>query len=225
MKHQLIEITPELSYFPEAFRSCNVYLLTCLDCAVLFDPSISPDKVISGRSITKLIATHAHYDHIGSVNVWKQEVPDRPFLMHPGDIPMLDDSSANASVFFGRPGAFAHPDHELSDEEVIKIDREYSIRVLNTPGHTMGSSCFIIYRQVGHEPKPVALITGDTLFDCGWGRTDFITGDDTLMRRSLERLYRVLIDMPPNLPVCPGHAGLTTAEEACRFLRMMRFTG
>lgn len=223
MRKNLIEITPELSYIAEGFRSCNVYLLTSFDRAVLFDPSIPPSQVLSERPIQQIFATHAHYDHIGAVNSWKQEIPKSPFLMHAGDIPMLDDAKANASVFFGRSDTFVHPDRVLADGDWIDIDHDYRVQVLNTPGHTMGSSCFLIYKQGGDEQIPVALIAGDTLFDRGWGRTDFASGDDALMRSSLERLYRLLQEMPSGLPVCPGHGSLTTTADACRFLRMMGF--
>lgn len=219
-----VRITEELSYLPERFRSCNVYLLRCFDRVVLFDPSVSPDDVPSDLPVSMLIATHAHYDHIGALSAWKEDMPDRPFLMHEGDIPMLDDPAVNASQFFGRSAKFPHPDRSFSDHERIAVDHEYTLTAIHTPGHTMGSSCFLIERQDHETVVPVALITGDTLFDRAWGRTDFVTGDDRLMRRSLERLHGLLSDLPPELPVCPGHAAITTAEEACRFLSVSRFS-
>lgn len=225
MIKETLPITAELRYYREGFRSCNVYLLTCFDCEVLFDPSLSPDAVEQKRPISKLIATHAHYDHIGMINEWKSEFPDVPFLMHGGDVGMLADSSLNASIFFGRPDSFAKPDFVLKDGDVIELDGQYYLDVINTPGHTMGSSCFLIYSRGDRESTPVAMISGDTLFERGWGRTDFATGDDTLMRDSLRRLFRILSKMPDDLPVCPGHSALTNAADACRFLAAMGFSG
>lgn len=219
-----VRITGELSYYPERFRSCNVYLLRCFDRAILFDPSLSPEAIESDRPVTMVLATHAHYDHVGAVNAWKEEMPERPFLMHEGDIPMLDDPAVNASVFFGRSATFAHPDQPLTDGEVLSVHHEYDLTVIHTPGHTMGSSCFLIERKDNGTRHPVALITGDTLFDRAWGRTDFVTGDDALMRRSLEGLFQLLSKLPPELPVCPGHSGITTAFDACRFLAMSGFS-
>lgn len=219
---RIVEITKELSYFPERFRTCNVFLLKGLDQVILFDPSLSVEQAVSDRPVTMLIATHAHYDHIGSLDKWKEARPDLPFLMHAADIPMLDDPAVNASMFFGRPASFPHPDRTFEEGDRIELDQLYSLRVYNTPGHTMGSCCFLILK--GEEEVPVALLTGDTLFDRGWGRTDFVTGSDALMRRSLERLYGLLSGLPPDLPVCPGHASMTTAALACRFLQLMGFT-
>ncbi len=223
MIKQSHQITEELRYYREGFRSCNVYALTCFDCEVLFDPSLSPDTVEQKRPISKLIATHAHYDHIGMINEWKKEYPDVPFLMHGGDIEMLDNPTLNASIFFGRPNAFVKPDLVLNDGDTIELDGRYYLDVLNTPGHSMGSSCFVIYRRDDAKSLPVAMISGDTLFDRGWGRTDFATGNDSLMRDSLSRLFRILSRMPADLPVCPGHSALTNASDACRFLAAMGF--
>ncbi len=224
MKKKSFDITTELRYYQEGFRSCNVYILSCFDMEVLFDPSLGPDAIEQKKPISKLIATHAHFDHIGKINEWKKENPDVPFLMHGDDISMLEDAHLNASVFFGRPGSFAKPDRILKEGDIIELDRQYYLDVLNTPGHTMGSSCFVINKREDDGIKPIAMISGDTLFDRGWGRTDFATGDDTLMRDSLSRLFRVLSKMPGELPVCPGHSALTTAADACKFLAYMGFT-
>ncbi|HHX29982.1 MAG TPA: MBL fold metallo-hydrolase [Clostridiaceae bacterium] len=220
-----IQLTQELFYYRERFRSCNVYVLNAFDRAVLFDPSMGPEDVDILLPVTMLVATHAHYDHIGAINLWKEEMPGRPFLLHAGDLPMLRDSALNASVFFGRAATYQDPDRCPEDGETIEIDHEYQLRVYHTPGHTMGSSCFLIIRKQGEEEIPIALVTGDTLFDRAWGRTDFATGDDRLMRRSLESLHKLLSQLPPDLPVCPGHGATTTSEAACRFLERMDFAG
>lgn len=219
----MIPVTEALFYFPERFRSCNVYLLKSKDRALLVDPSLAVRDLPSDLSIQMILATHAHYDHIGALHSWKEDEPQRPFLMHAGDIGMLDDPAVNASKFFGRPGSFPHPDSSFEDGDSLTLDAQYSLQVIHTPGHTMGSSCFLIFRHQGEDKEPLALLTGDTLFDRAWGRTDFVTGDDRLMRQSLEKLHGLLSQLPADLPVCPGHASLTTAHEACRFLRMAGF--
>lgn len=219
-----LEITRELSYFPERFRRCNSYLLTLAGQSHLFDPCFAPDMVADAASIQVIYATHAHYDHIGALNEWKEELPARLFLMHAGDIPVLEDTVANASAFFGRPTTFCHPDRLLEGGGELVLDKNYRLEVIHTPGHTMGSSCFLIKKQDGSRMVPLALLTGDTLFDCGFGRTDFVTGNDQLMRRSLQGLHRLLKEMPADLPVCPGHGSLTTASRACRFLQSSGFS-
>ncbi|MGI6157552.1 MAG: MBL fold metallo-hydrolase [Saccharofermentanales bacterium] len=219
MSYRSFSITPTLRYYPERFRSCNVYVWSLGERNVLFDPSLAPEHVADAGPIDLLIATHAHFDHIGQLMTWKARDPAPPYWMHAGDLGMLMDPKANASAFFGRSMTFPTPDRKLADGEHIVLDDLHAMDVMNTPGHTHGSSCFLLHE----DDRPMAMITGDTLFDMGWGRTDFVTGDDALMRQSLERLYRVLSDLPPELPVCAGHGAMTTARQSCRFLERMGF--
>jgi glyoxylase-like metal-dependent hydrolase (beta-lactamase superfamily II) len=66
------------------------------------------------------------------------------------------------------------------------------IRLLHTPGHTPGSQCFLV------EDK---LVSGDTLFLEGCGRTDFPGGDADEIYRSLQ----ALAGLPGDPVVYPGH--------------------
>ena len=68
------------------------------------------------------------------------------------------------------------------------------IQVLHTPGHTPGSVCY----QIGKD-----LFTGDTLFEHGWGRTDLPGGSEHDMFTSLRRL----IPMAKTMEIHPGHEG------------------
>ncbi len=218
-----VRITRELICLPERFRSCNLYLLSDGQSSILFDPSQAPDALPAGPKPQALVATHAHYDHLGRLEQWKETLEDLTFYLHEGDLPMLTDTALNASLFFGRPTAFQQADRLLAEGDRLALGRNYEILVIHTPGHTMGSCCFLIERLSGQERIPLALLTGDTLFDRAWGRTDFATGDEGLMQQSLKRLYRLLEQLPDSLPVCPGHGRITSASEACRFLQMTGF--
>ena len=57
-----------------------------------------------------------------------------------------------------------------------------SWRVFHTPGHTLGSVCLL---------KDGVLISGDSLFADGFGRTDFPGGDEFALARSLEQLEKM----------------------------------
>lgn len=67
------------------------------------------------------------------------------------------------------------------------------IKLLHTPGHTPGSQCFLVSDQ---------LLTGDTLFLQGCGRTDFPGGD---ARQLYDSLTQVLMKIPDHTTVLPGH--------------------
>jgi glyoxylase-like metal-dependent hydrolase (beta-lactamase superfamily II) len=66
------------------------------------------------------------------------------------------------------------------------------IQLLHTPGHTPGSQCFLVDGM---------LISGDTLFLDGCGRTDFPGSDPGAMYDSLQRLA----SLPKDTVVFPGH--------------------
>jgi glyoxylase-like metal-dependent hydrolase (beta-lactamase superfamily II) len=74
------------------------------------------------------------------------------------------------------------PDYWLRDEEKIVLGGVEG-RALHTPGHTPGSMCF-------HFEQDRLLLSGDTLFRGGIGRTDLWGGDYEAIERSIrERIY------------------------------------
>lgn len=74
-----------------------------------------------------------------------------------------------------------------------------SMTIIRTPGHTQGSVC-LYHAQQG------ILLSGDTLFRCGYGRTDLPGGNTAQLFASLERLS----SLPPTTQVFPGHGEYTT---------------
>ena len=84
----------------------------------------------------------------------------------------------------------------FKDGDIISLG-ESSIKVLHTPGHTKGSSCFII----GED-----MISGDMLFNYSIGRTDFPGGSTVEMRSSINKLK----ELDTDYNVYPGHGSLTS---------------
>ena len=74
------------------------------------------------------------------------------------------------------------------------------IRAIHTPGHTPGSSCFVV-------DGGSAIIAGDTLFEGGRGRTDTFDADESAIMRSIRERLCVL---PDAVRVWPGHGEPTT---------------
>ncbi|MCI6041145.1 MAG: MBL fold metallo-hydrolase, partial [Clostridiales bacterium] len=68
------------------------------------------------------------------------------------------------------------------------------IRVLHTPGHSAGSVCYLL-------PDGQGVLTGDTLFAHGYGRTDFADGSFHELKESL----RALFHLTPRQVAYPGH--------------------
>jgi glyoxylase-like metal-dependent hydrolase (beta-lactamase superfamily II) len=93
-------------------------------------------------------------------------------------------------------------DGGLEDGQLLEVG-EIALRVLHTPGHSLGSVCF----QSGEM-----LFTGDTLFAGSVGRTDLPGGSWETLEQSLRRL---LAEASPDTIVYPGHgAASTMGEEA-----------
>jgi hydroxyacylglutathione hydrolase len=66
------------------------------------------------------------------------------------------------------------------------------VTLIHTPGHTPGSQCFLVHG---------CLVSGDTLFLDGCGRTDLPGSDPSAMYDSLQVLAR----LPDDTVLYPGH--------------------
>ena len=89
-------------------------------------------------------------------------------------------------------------DFIIPDEEAIPVG-DLRLHTIHTPGHTPGSTCFLL------EGHPV-LFSGDTLFPGGVGNTSLAGGDFLTIIRSVDRR---LFTLPAEILVLPGH-GLDT---------------
>ncbi len=171
--------------------------------AALVDPGDEPDKLLNvldskGASLTYIILTHAHFDHILALPEIKEKT-GASLLVHKDDAPMLADNSLNLlSRFSGRDMAFPIPDRLLSDGDTVNLGA-VEIGVIHTPGHTLGSVCL----SVGDD-----LISGDTLFRENIGRYDFPGGDFETIMTSLHKIKALQVKGK----IYPGHGMSTTLE-------------
>lgn len=84
----------------------------------------------------------------------------------------------------------------LQDGDTLSLD-ELTVKLIHTPGHSRGSSVYII----GED-----LFSGDTLFRGSMGRHDFYGGDYQTLINSLKKLAA----LPGDYQVHPGHDQDTT---------------
>lgn len=134
-------------------------------------------------SIVGYVLTHTHFDHYEKL-AELLEIAPAPVYVHELGLPAI------ASV--------ASP-HLVSVKEGSEIDLSgRSIEVLYTPGHSEDSMCLYIPPERAADNTPL-LITGDTLFVGGCGRTNEMWVEQLYL--SLERLK----DFPPQTRVYPGH--------------------
>lgn len=150
-----------------------------------------------GRGEVSILATHGHLDHLWGA-AWATEQWHTPVLMHEADIPMAQAMQAQYNLFGIRATPQPFPIVPLKSSN-LQMFKSSNVQILHTPGHTPGSVCF--YWQ---DEK--VLISGDTLFRMGYGRTDLPGGDMGQMIDSLRRLFT----LPDDTRVYPGHGDFTT---------------
>ena len=142
-----------------------------------------------------IIATHGHLDHLWGA-AWATEQWHTPVLMHEADIPMAEAMQMQYNLFGIRATPQPFPIEPLNSQ-LSTFNSQLSI--LHTPGHTPGSICL-------YWPEEKTLLSGDTLFRMGYGRTDLPGGDMGQLISSLQRLF----ELPNDTKVYPGHGDFTT---------------
>ncbi|MGH9317837.1 MAG: MBL fold metallo-hydrolase [Thermoanaerobaculia bacterium] len=201
---------PSIETFPVGPLQCNCSILADEETreAIVVDPGDEAGRILkllaeARLRVVALLHTHAHLDHVTGT----REVAlatGAPIRLHPADRPLYDALPEQAA-FFGLSAEIPKtPGAPLSHDEAIAFGR-FQIRTIHTPGHTPGSTCFLL---TGDSPL---LLSGDTLFHRSIGRTDLWGGDSGLILSSIrERLF----GLPGDTPVICGHGpGTTIGEE------------
>jgi len=130
-----------------------------------------------GVTICAILLTHGHEDHVNAVADLLEKI-DVPVYLSEHEALFLTPECKNLT--------------RTADHQRIAVGK-IEIECLHTPGHTPGCQCY----KVGH-----ILITGDTLFIDGCGRTDLPGGDPQVMFHTLAHVIRKL---PDDLVLYSGH--------------------
>ncbi len=146
-----------------------------------------------------VLLTHGHFDHAGGAAELAEEW-QIPVYAHEDEKETLVDPKLNVSWMMGREERFS-ADEFVKDEQELDL-AGFHIRVLHTPGHTVGGCCYYL-------PYEDVVFSGDTLFCMSVGRTDFPKGSMSAIVRSIKEKLMVL---PEHTTVYPGHNDVTTIE-------------
>lgn len=203
--------------FPVGPLQCNCTVLACEESreAVIIDPGDEAERILDvvrahDLTVTALIHTHAHIDHVGATGPVKQALDGVPQIgLHKGDAWLYDNVPMQARML-GLLGAEAPPppDRWLDHGDEITWGASGKARVLHTPGHTPGSLCFVV-----DSPDVGAVFTGDTLFSGSIGRTDLWGGSYEGIIRSIDERLKPL---DPDLRVVAGHGPESTIGDEAR---------
>lgn len=191
----------------------NCYLVkTGENSGVVIDPADKGKDVVAaakefGMKIEKILLTHGHFDHTGGVNDIKK-LTDAPVFIHKDDECMLSDGN-KALAYFCPTKKFVEKeaDFKFSDGDEIVQDGVV-FKVMHTPGHSAGSSCFLVETEEENY-----MFAGDTIFKDSIGRSDGYSGDYIVQKATLEKLKA----LPKDYIILSGHGEATTLEEEKRY--------
>lgn len=176
--------------------------------AIIIDPGAEIDKIMAiinknNTEVKKIIITHGHFDHISAVLKLKNRTKADIYI-HKADRKALTDPKINLSTHLGSNNLITlkPADVLLKEGDIIEI-QGYEFEVLHTPGHSPGGICL-------YDKGNKVLISGDTIFKMGVGRTDFPGCSQKELINSIENK---IINLPDETKVYPGHGQPTTIEK------------
>lgn len=163
--------------------------------AVIIDPLRDVDQYIDLLDSTKtklkyIFETHFHADFVsGHLDLAKR---------------------TGATIVFGPDAKPEYEAYVAKDGEKFKVGN-CTIELLHTPGHTIESSCFLLYDE---KNVPHAIFSGDTVFVGDVGRPDLLSGNlskEVLAGMLYESIQRKIIPLNDDIVLYPGHG----AGSAC----------
>lgn len=185
-------------YIKQLYTSClsqAAYYIESNGEAAIIDPLRDPAPYLEmaksrGTAIRFIFETHFHADFVsGHLDLAK---------------------ASGATIIFGPLADPGYTAHVANDRERIRLGN-VEIEVLHTPGHTIESTCYLVYNSDGRMDS---LFSGDTLFAGDVGRPDLMSGNlsaEILAGKLYDSLEQKIKTLPDSVFVYPGHG----AGSAC----------
>ena len=178
----------------------NTYIFGSSDTkeVVIFDPGAEAEKIIN--TIDKLevkpiavLVTHGHGDHIGKVGE----------ISNHFDIPIMFHKSRYSSGKYSKGKA----KRGLKEGDTINVG-EYTLYVLETPGHAPDSLCYYSKDPKEFDGQQIdgIIFTGDLIFCRGIGRSDFGGGNSNHLFSSIKNKIMKNPEITDNFLIFSGHS-------------------
>lgn len=193
-------MTVKTLYLGACMTNCYIVNNNNTEC-IIVDPACDGDLIISemqnlNLKPTAILLTHGHFDHIYAIPDLLEKYPNVRVYAHKDEVQYLRNTSLNLSQLFGESFVYTGEVLNLSDNDIVS-EAGIKFKVIHTPGHTLGSVCYLTEDTI---------FSGDTLFASTIGRTDFPNGSFDTIIKSLQKLKKLEGDYT----VYPGHNASTT---------------
>lgn len=189
----------QIKTYPIGSYQTNCYMVweDGSDSCILIDPGYVPEQLLEEvrrhrKTLEAILLTHGHFDHIGGVKKLAEETGCQVYI-HADELKMPARMA----------GGEIYHTHTYAEGDVLTL-AGLTLKVLHTPGHTLGCVCLLCGD---------VLFSGDTLFAGTCGRTDLPGGNHKTILESLRRLAALEGD----LQVLPGHGPASSLDLERRF--------
>src|SRR5271156_4009330 len=189
-----VPLPPDVRHHPQDPHPSNGYIFFLEDgrTAALIDPAGIPANLMraidEGPYVLRyILITHKHADHCDATADVARAFPAAEIVMHKADVAVIGDLARKALP--------------VVDGDELPFGEHAAIRMLHTPGHTDGSSCFL-FRST--------LFTGDTLFA---GSVGGAFGNVSTYRDILDSVRTKIFALDDSTVLMPGHGPPSTIAE------------
>jgi len=203
-----MKLTNNLYFYPEqGMLDCNTYVIKG-NPGIIIDPG-NPEYLssrvnglkkdgINPKDIGVIVNTHLHIDHCGANEAFKA-LSGAKIALHPVQKQNYQLVVVDSTRLLGEEPAEFTEDYLLDESRLTSGDIE--LELFASPGHSPDCICF-------YDRQNKILVCGDVLFEMNTGRVDLPGGEAADLRKSIEALSRLEIDL-----LLPGHMGVVAGAD------------